>query len=188
VRRFAIAVTLVALAVVFTAVLVCDRAMHDITTPRDPAAEDVLLTIPPDATADAVLDLLQGGGVARQSWFVDLYVDRFRRGRPLKPGEYRLSAGFSLAQLLDIVEAGDVVTHTVVLRPGWTAEEVAEALHHANIVDRAAFLDVVRSPDAARFLGVPAERLDGFLFPDVYAFPRAQAPIEVARTLVRRFF
>jgi UPF0755 protein len=55
-------------------------------------------------------------------------------------------------------------------------------------VDRRAFVRVVRDARFASILGVPAESLDGFLFPDVYAFPMASDPHAVAETLVGRFY
>lgn len=187
-RRLGILTTLLALAVVAVVVFFWDRTMWELTTPKDPAAGDVVMVVPPGVDHAGALSLLRDRGLARESALVDAFVQRFRRGSPPRAGEYRLSAAFNVVQLLETIESGDVVTHTVVLRAGWTAEEIADALAQANIVERDAFLDVVRDPEVARFLGVPAEGLDGFLFPDVYAFARGRAPVEVAKALVDRFF
>jgi UPF0755 protein len=187
VRRAAVVLALGALLVVVLAVIVWDRMLGQVTTPRDPNAEDVVLIVPRGADDARVLRLLRQAGLAPKTGLVDLYVRRVRRPAEPEPGEYRLSAASSLVQILDTIEAGDVVTHTVVLRPGWTAEQMADVLAAADVVPRRSFLEVVRDPEVARFLGVPAESLDGFLLPDVYAFPRGRSGLEVARALVERF-
>lgn len=187
-RRGAVVTTLGALFIVVLAVLIWDRMLGQVTTPRDPNAEDVVLIVPRGADSGRVLRLLRQAGLAREARLVDLYVHRVRRSAEPQPGEYRLSAASSLVQILETIEAGDVVTHTVVLRPGWTAEQMADVLAEADVVPRRAFLGAVRDPEVARLLGVPAETLDGFLLPDVYAFARGRSGLEVARALVERFY
>jgi UPF0755 protein len=178
---------LVALAVVGAVVIVWDRVLNEVTTPVDPAASDVTLIVPRGADERHVLRLLHQGGLVSPSRWVDTYVARMRVAGRVVPGEYRLSAASSVDQLFDTVASGRVVTHTVVVRPGATAEAIGAELERASIVSRRAFVRAVRDPGVARVLGVPAESLDGFLFPDVYAFPLGASELEVAARLVERF-
>lgn len=187
-RRVSVAVALLGLALVGFFVLSWDRVLWEVTTPRNPAGEDVVVIVPPSADAARVLEQLRARDLVRSSRLTGLYVRAMRDSEPLHPGEYRLSPALSLVQMLETIEAGDVVVHTVVLRPGWTAERMGEVLEEKAVVDRSEFLRSVRDPEMARLLGVPAESLDGFLFPDVYAFPRGMAAEDVAKALVARFF
>jgi len=187
-RRISAGVALCGVALVGVFVLLWDRVLWHATTPRDPAGDEVTLVVPAGLKGEGVYELLCTVGLARHAALARGYVRHVRRPLDPVPGEYRLSPGSSLVQLLDIIEAGRVVTHTVVLRPGWTAERMGDVLEASGIVDRRGFLDAVRDPALARLWGVPAESVDGFLFPDVYAFRRDMAPAAVVRTLVDRFY
>lgn len=181
------AAALVVLALVAVVVVVWDQMLQRVTTARAFAAHDVTLRVPEGADEASVLELLRESDLVSEDRLIDLYVDHVRRPAPLVGGEYRLNASSSLVQIFETLEAGDIVTHTVVLQAGWTAERIAEALAEADIVSGPAFLRTVRDPEVARILGVPSESLDGFLMPDVYAFPRGRSGFEVARALVDRF-
>jgi UPF0755 protein len=76
------------------------------------------------------------------------------------------------------------------------AEEIAERLSEANIIENDRFLAAVRNPrsltifDDYEFLqSLPADAsLEGFLFPDTYRFPvLAAAPEQVLRPFLDNF-
>jgi UPF0755 protein len=130
---------------------------------------------------------LQAEGVVRsRAAFVGL---AFVRGtaRALKAGEYEVPQGASLLAVLKLLETGRVKPHLLVLPEGFTIRELARQLQAEGI---AALDDVVRvagSPMTAWSLGVEANSLEGYLFPDTYQVTKGTRVEEILARMVQRF-
>ena len=105
----------------------------------------------------------------------------------LQVGEYELSPLLSSLEILQKLTTGNVKTYAATLPEGSRATEIAERLEEAGLVEADAFLSLVEDPEFAASLGLGAESLEGYLYPDTYRLPRNMAPGDVARTLVRQF-
>jgi cell division protein YceG involved in septum cleavage len=49
------------------------------------------------------------------------------------------------------------------------------------------FLDAARNPQMAHNLGIEADTLEGYLFPDTYYFPRGLDSATIIATMVKQF-
>jgi UPF0755 protein len=105
----------------------------------------------------------------------------------IKAGEYDLSPGSGTEPILEKIIAGRVRTYTAVLPEGIRATEIAARLEEAGLARRDAFLRVVGDPSFAKSLGVPAENLEGYLYPETYEIPGDLPAEAVARILVDQF-
>ena len=105
----------------------------------------------------------------------------------LMVGEYELSAGWSTRTILDRLISGRVVTYEVVLPEGIRASEVALRLEAAGLADAEEFLAVTRDAEFTRSLGIEADGLEGFLYPETYRLPRKLAAQEIAKIFVAQF-
>ena len=105
----------------------------------------------------------------------------------LKAGEYDVSPGQSSDEVLQVLISGRVRTYPVVLPEGIRASEIASRLERAGLVEREAFLRVIDDPALASSLGVPAESLEGYLYPETYEIPGDLSNAEVAGVLVAQF-
>ncbi len=105
----------------------------------------------------------------------------------LQAGEYELSPHQSAREILDTITAGKVKTYPATVPEGIRATDITERLQESGLVDGEAFLAAVQDPEFARSLGINADSLEGYLFPDTYHLPRNLAPKDVARAMVRRF-
>ncbi|MGF1511874.1 MAG: endolytic transglycosylase MltG [Myxococcota bacterium] len=162
--------------------------VRGLTEPMEagPSASKRVLTVPEGISAVGLWRTWANMGLVRRSWTVEVFLEHFAEPRHLRPGEYALSPTQSALQLLAQVEAGDVVTYTVSIPEGARATEIAARLDAASIVDARAFLRAVRDPGLGRILGVEVVRLDGVLYPDVYAFAKNMAPEAVIMSMVQR--
>jgi len=127
-------------------------------------------------------------GVAEESALLAGYFENWATARPFPEGEVAVSAGEPVLRQMERVAAGDFVTYTVNLSAGASTEAIGQQLEGAQVVDAASFVEAVRRHDAARLRGVEAETLDGFLFPDVYAFSHRASAAHVVDRMVERFF
>src|SRR5881296_913702 len=106
--------------------------------------------------------------------------------RSLKAGEYQIPGGANTVAVLTMLEGGHVLQHNVVFREGATVAELAgqlaaEGLARADDVVRAA-----RDALFLRTLDVPADSLEGYLFPDTYQFVKGMTPDEILTRMVQR--
>ncbi len=107
--------------------------------------------------------------------------------RSVKSGEYELDPRASPTEILEKLVAGEVMTHAVVLPEGLRTDEIAARLEQLGIVPAADFVRVANDAGRARALGVEADALEGYLYPETYRFRRGASAEEVARTMVEEF-
>jgi UPF0755 protein len=105
----------------------------------------------------------------------------------LKAGEYELSASMSSQEIIQRLASGRVRTYQLALPEGIRATEIAQRLGESGLADPDAFLALVRSPEFTRSVGIEADGLEGYLYPETYHFARGLAPEEILRTLVAQF-
>ncbi len=106
----------------------------------------------------------------------------------IKSGSYQLSPAMSPSFILWQLTAGNVELIKVVFPEGYTISLMAPLLEEANIVTQKEFLDYAYNPQTARSLGIEADSLEGYLFPDTYYFSPLTSPSIVVKTMLKRFW
>lgn len=149
--------------------------------------EGVILEIPRGTGTMAVLHMLQDKGLIRNRWTALIYLKFLRPGKPLQAGEYEFNGTPGPGPVLEKVLRGEVMLHAVTFPEGRTSLEYARILELAGICSAKAYLEVVRRRDLALSMGVTADTLEGFLFPDTYRFPKGFPAERVVRTFLERF-
>lgn len=156
--------------------------------PWEPGAPERLFRVEPGDSLVRVAKRLESEGLI-QDHRVFEWLARFReQSGSLRKGEYRLSAGMSPAEILQHMVEGRVATFELVVPEGFSAAQIAVRLEEADIAPAGDFLAAAEDAALARSLGVPADRLEGYLFPDTYRFPHDLSGEEVARAMVGQFF
>ena len=151
------------------------------------SAEAPTIVIAPGTDARAILADLARQGLAVDPLLTRLYLVYWLDDPPLKAGEYRFETPASTADVLDKLIRGEVVQHRVTVIEGLTLEETADALTEAGFGDRDRFLAAMRDPAPIADLDPRAETLEGYLYPDTYAFSRGVTEREIVATMVRTF-
>ena len=160
--------------------------LHWLSPAADVAPEVIFVVERGDPLA-VVARKLEREGLVRNARAVE-WIARLRGLAPkLQAGEYRVSAALPPLELLERFAQGRVATYEVVLPEGLTAVEIGNRLAEAQLVDAGEFQAAVRDASLAVELGVPAEGLEGYLFPETYRLPRGLSGREVARVMVEQF-
>jgi UPF0755 protein len=187
-RRALLALALLALA---AAVLAAALAWHGISTFRETpygALEEKVVVVPPGASARAVTRALAHAGALSDEARAWRYVRWVKRDpRPFRAGEYSFSGPLRPDEVLERVYKGEVKLHRFTVPEGLRIDEIAPIVAAAGLADGAELLRVARDPEVARALGVPYGTLEGFLFPDTYAFARGVSARTIAEAMVGRF-
>ena len=113
---------------------------------------------------------------------------RSATGGPFRAGEYAFAGPLRPDEVLERVYRGEVRLHRFTVPEGLRADEIAAIVGRQRPRRRGG---VPRRRCAtrrlARALGLPYPGLEGFLFPDTYAFARGVSARAIAEAMVERF-
>jgi len=147
-----------------------------------------VVEIPSGASPRAVVRLLVRGGVLSDDRTAWLYVRWIRRDRrPFKAGQYAFAGGMRPDEVLERIHKGEVKLYRFTIPEGLRIEEIAEIVERSGLARADAFAKLARDPAFAASLDVPSSSLEGYLFPDTYAFAWGVAPQRILEAMVRRF-
>jgi UPF0755 protein len=146
-----------------------------------------IVVIPEGATFQQVAGVLEREGLIKSRAAFVLLGKAQTAERKIHPGEYELHAAMPPKDILARLLAGRVVLHPVTIPEGYTIVQIADVLAQQRIADRTEFLRAAKDRAFIQTLGISAETLEGYLYPDTYRFPRPTPAKEVARAMVARF-
>ncbi len=118
-----------------------------------PASKPLAVVVPEGASLARAAAELEKQGAIRSAWRFRGYSRVFGTGKPIKAGEYAISAGASASDILGLLEAGKVRQRLVPVPEGYPSILVHEALMGAE--------------GLTGEVPVPAE---GSVLPDSYAY------------------
>jgi len=90
------------------------------------------------------------------------------------------------ADILSKLLTGRVLLHTVTIPEGYTVNQIADALEERQITSRAELLRLASDKAFIKTLGIGAEAVEGYLFPDTYRFAKGTPAKDVIRTMVEQ--
>jgi UPF0755 protein len=109
-----------------------------------------------------------------------------RADRRTKAGEYEFSPSMAPIDILRMLVKGEIKSHPVTIPEGHSIKEIAGVLKEAGLIqDSAAFIE--RANTFTAVLGFEAASLEGYLFPDTYAFTKAMGVDEIISMMTARF-
>lgn len=141
--------------------------------------EELMLEVPAGATPGGVLNRLQADGVLHDAFWLRLYWRFNLRGQPLHSGEYRLTPGLSVSDMLGLWRRGEVVQYSLTLVEGWSFRQMRAALARESKLD----LTLSELSDAQLMvrLGYPGVNPEGRFFPDTYRFVRGMSDLDLLK-------
>lgn len=145
-----------------------------------------VVVIPEGSTFQHVAGLLERERLVKSRSAFVLLGKALEADRKIHPGEYELNPAMAPADILSKLTAGRVVLHAVTIPEGYTMAQIADVLAQHQITDRAEFLRLARDKSFIKTLGISAETLEGYLYPDTYRFPKPVQAREVIRTMVEQ--
>ena len=142
-----------------------------LAVPIAPAVPQDLL-FPSGSSSKTIAAELQRAGVIRSQFAFEL-LHYAMPGKKLKAGEYRFVHAASGLEVFDRIARGDVLVRTVVVPEGYNMFEIASAIEGAGLGRQGRLLAVATHDTALiRTVDPQAKSLEGYLFPDTYAFSR----------------
>ena len=94
-----------------------------------------------------------------------------------------------MTNVLTLLLAGKGSDISVTIPEGKNLYEIAEILESRGaIIDPNRFIDLAKNKSLVSALGIPAETVEGYLYPDTYRFTKESDPEDVIRKMVKTFF
>jgi len=101
------------------------------------------------------------------------------RSSSLKAGEYRVSTGDSIEEIVTQVVAGKVVEHSITFPEGFEFRDIIDRLNSAKPLFREE--GDLSSKLIKQAISTDHELLEGLFFPDTYYYIRSDTPISILR-------
>lgn len=143
-----------------------------------------VVVIPEGSTFQQVAALLERERLIKSRSAFVLLGKAHEADRKIHPGEYELNAAMPPADILAKLLAGRVVLHAVTIPEGYTINQIADVLDQQRITDRAEFVRLAKDRAFIKSLGIAADSLEGYLYPDTYRLPRPAAAKDVIKAMV----
>lgn len=131
--------------------------------------------------------LLEERGLIRSPLLFSIIAKLRRAEHELKAGRYRFERPSTMVSILEKLCSGGIVTKRVTIPEGLRQEEIAGLLARSVGLDSVRFVSLAEDSTFCKELGIPATRLEGYLFPDTYEFYWDIEETEAIRLMVARF-
>ena len=139
----------------------------------------------PDRTSFQLIAALLEREELIKSRLAFVWLARYQSAdRKIHAGEYELNASMTPAEILSRLTVGQVLLHPILIPEGLTMMQIADIFEQQGLVDRQEALRLMKDPVFIASLGIKAETLEGYLYPDTYKFPKGVRPKEVITTMV----
>ena len=177
---------LVAVAALGTAAYLAIKWVQGPAVPPQVPLPSKVVFIPDGATFQQVAALLAREQLIKsRSAFVLLGRSQFA-DRKIQAGEYELNAGMLPSEILSRLLSGQVMLHPVTIPEGSTMIQIADIVGQQEIADHNELLRLMRDRRFIVSLGINANTLEGYLYPDTYKLPRRSRASDVLSAMVDR--
>lgn len=171
-----------------------DKALR---TPNSDSQEKVIVQIDQGATVEQILTKLVDQGVIQEKWltYVKLYLKQENLAAKLQAGTYELPKNLSIKEVIDSLQNGKNPDIWVTIPEGLRKDEIADILNRelskadTTNFSKEEFLRLTTDRAYIQTLGltVNISDLEGYLFPDRYAFPITTKTSDTIDKMVKNF-
>ncbi len=148
---------------------------------------ELFVEIPPGSGAAVIGARLADAGVVRDALTFRAALMLSGRAHDLKAGEYRFEQPATATEVIDRLVRGDVYRRLITFREGLTIPEMGAAFEERGFGTRSDFERAASNVSLIGDLDPLASDLEGYLFPETYAFPRGTSAEEVVAQMVAHF-
>jgi UPF0755 protein len=106
----------------------------------------------------------------------------------LKAGAYTIKMPATQFEIHNLLETGQQILVKITIPEGGTLKKTAALFEEAGICGAEDFLNAVKDKEILAEYEIPAETMEGYLFPDTYLFQENYPAEKVARIMAETFF
>jgi UPF0755 protein len=152
-----------------------------------PVGAPVRVIIPKGASFKTATDSLEKAGIVHYPFFFRMLARVKGDDRNIKPGTYLLKRRTPWTEILSALNGGHGLVNTVTIPEGFGLNQIVPLLARTLNVPMESVVEAVRDTALLRRLDIPTQNLEGYLFPDTYAFPDGTTARQAVAEMVKRF-
>ena len=167
-------------AAVILAVLVVGAAAWKVNSALNQSLTlptEQLIDVPSGSTPGRMFNRLEREGTLRDAFWLRLYWRFNLAGQTLHTGEYRLSPGMTVQDMLGLWKRAEVVQYSLTLVEGWNFHQVRSALARQEKLQQS--LPGLTDEQVMDKLGHPGVFPEGRFFPDTYRYVKGMSDLEI---------
>ena len=157
-------------------------------TPGPPLPQPVRFFVQKGSPLDAIARHLHTEGVLNQVWVFRLWARWSGMDRRIKPGEYLFPKALSPLELLTRLSQGQLVRRTITIPEGFSLVQIAQLLEQRGFGAAESFLCLNADPEFLADWRLPANSLEGYLYPATYQFSVRAPAREILGRMIARFY
>lgn len=150
-------------------------------------ADSVSILIEPGDSMTRVVAKMNQASLIKGGTGLLLFSKILGQDKHIQTGRYDFRKGMTLYSIFRKLAHGEVTLRQVTIPEGLTIREIAGVLHRGLDIDSAQFVSLATDREFAESLGIHADNLEGYLFPDTYRFSWETTPDQAVAILVRQF-
>ncbi len=145
------------------------------------------IIIPHGSSLAHVSEILNEQGVIDQPLLFKLLL-RFTGGTSrVRAGEFRFRKNSRVIDAMWVIYHDTPIVHQVTIPEGFNVRQIAALLIAEKLVDEKRFLDLTLTSQAAKKYSLSSPNLEGFLYPDTYAFSKVDGEEKIIDQMVQHF-
>jgi UPF0755 protein len=153
----------------------------------EPHGAAVRVIVPKGSSFARATDSLRKAGLVRVPLLFRVYGRVRGDDRNIKPCTYLIKRGTPWPDIIRALNGGHGLVNTMTIPEGWTLSQIVPLLAQTLSVPVDSVQAAVRDTLLRTRLGVPTPTLEGYVFPDTYAFPVGTNAREAVNEMVKRF-
>jgi len=181
------------ITVVVAGVIIKLDYSHALKTANSDSSDKIIVTIDEGETVDQILQSLTEKGLMNERWanYFKVYLRLNKLSSKLQAGTYNIPQNLSIVELIQTLQNGKDQEIWVTIPEGLRKDEIADTLvtNIGGTFSKDTFLALTIDQEFITTFGLNADvkDLEGYLFPDKYAFASDVTEREIATRLVETF-
>ena len=166
--------------------LIWERASL-LLSPLSTESNQVMVTIPFGTGSAEIGRILEEKKIVRSAKAFHFLVRWKGVGRELRAGEHLLNGGMSTNEVLDSLIKGRLKMYRLTVPEGMTMKATARLIEDSKLARASEVMELFQDKEFVHALGIEAENLEGYLFPETYYFVAGTRPEHIVKAMVERF-
>jgi len=136
----------------------------------------------------AIAGVLEKEGVIRYRSHFEIMGRIAGITRKIRMGYYGLNTNMSMWEVLDVLRNGKIIEYQVVVPEGYNMYQIGWTLSNTPLISNPNdFINLVKKKEYVHSLGIQADTLEGYLFPDTYYLPKGIKLEDIPKRMVQRY-
>ncbi len=177
-----------ALLFLLTALLIL-LAFYIIETKRAGTGNgDVIVEIRRGATLRGVANKLVDKKIISSPVLFEVAARLGGTAEKIHAGEFLLQRSSSINEIIKQLTYGKTILRPVTIPEGLTIREIGKKLENLGLVTEEGFIAATYDKKLLASFNIPAENMEGYLFPETYHFPKGITAKDIVKTMLKMFF